>query len=131
MSSSKSHVSMEQKVCQVCGVVYDSGSILLDTRIRNGKLVESMDRNTITGYGLCEEHQKLHDEGYVALVECSNTNVGKTITQENANRTGNVAHLKRSVMAQVFDADIPENLPFIFIEIGVLDKLKAMQEQEE
>ena len=131
MNNSKSYVSLEQKICNVCGVVYDSGAVLLDTRIRKGKLIESMERNTITGYGLCEEHQRLFDAGYIALVECSNTNTKSTLSQENANRTGNIVHLKREVASHIFNTEQPANLAMVFIEIGVIDKLKAMMENEE
>ena len=126
---SKSHVSMEQKICLVCGAVYDSGAVLLDTRIINGKLRESMERNTITGYGLCEEHQRLFDAGYIALVECSNTNTKSTLSQENANRTGNIIHLNREVASHIFNTEQPADLDMVFIEIGVIDKLKAMMEE--
>ena len=61
----KSHVSLEQHVCLVCGTRFDTGAILLDRRLR-----ASMERHTATGWGLCPEHQKLSDEGFVALVEC-------------------------------------------------------------
>ena len=61
----KSHVSMEQHVCLVCGVAFDTGAILLDKRLR-----ASMERHTTTGWGLCAEHQKLADDDFVALVEC-------------------------------------------------------------
>ena len=50
----KSHVSLERHVCLVCGVAYDTGSILLDKRLR-----QSLERYTTTGWGLCAEHQKL------------------------------------------------------------------------
>lgn len=30
----KSHVSLEQHLCLVCSVTYDTGSILLDKRLR-------------------------------------------------------------------------------------------------
>jgi len=59
----KSYVSMERKKCGVCGKDYDSGSILLDRRLK-----ESMERHTLTGWGMCEEHQKLKDAGYIAIV---------------------------------------------------------------
>lgn len=61
----KSHVSLEQHVCLVCGASFDTGAILLDKRLR-----ASMERHTATGWGLCPEHQKLSDDGCVALVEC-------------------------------------------------------------
>ena len=60
----KSHVSLEQHVCLVCGKAFDTGTILLDKRLR-----ASMEHHTKTGWGLCPEHQKLADDGFVALVE--------------------------------------------------------------
>jgi hypothetical protein len=125
----KSHVSLEQKQCMVCGIIYDSGAILFDTRIRNGKLMESLEHNTVTGYGLCEEHQKLFDDGFIALVECSNTNVKDTLTQENAIRTGQICHLKRTVANDIFNVALPKDLPMVFIEVGVIEKIQAMTEK--
>lgn len=61
----KSHASLEQHVCLVCGARFDTGAILLDKRLR-----ASMERHTATDWGLCPEHQKLSDDGFVALVEC-------------------------------------------------------------
>jgi hypothetical protein len=61
----KSYVSLEQHLCMVCAIPFDTGSILLDRRLRS-----SMERHTTTGWGLCPEHQRLHSEGFVALVEC-------------------------------------------------------------
>lgn len=63
--SDKSHVSLEQHVCLVCDTAFDTGAILLEKRLR-----QSMERYTATGWGLCPEHQKLSDDGFVALVEC-------------------------------------------------------------
>ncbi|WP_161961946.1 hypothetical protein [Xanthomonas campestris] len=48
----KSHVSMEQRVCPVCGSPHDTGSILLDKRMR-----ARINEKTIVGRGLCPEHQ--------------------------------------------------------------------------
>lgn len=42
--SDKSHVSLEQHVCLVCGVAFDTGTILLDRR-----LGVSMRRPTASG----------------------------------------------------------------------------------
>ena len=48
----KSYVSMEEKVCPVCGIKHNHDcGILLDRR-----LIESMDKTTVTGYGEREEH---------------------------------------------------------------------------
>ena len=83
----KSHVSLEQHVCLVCGTAFDTGAILLDKRLR-----ASMERHTATGWGLCPEHQKLADDGFVALVECdpqrSGSQAGGRMKPEQAYRTG-------------------------------------------
>ncbi len=42
----KSHVSLEQHVCLVCGTAFDTGAVLLDKRLR-----ASMERHTATGWG--------------------------------------------------------------------------------
>lgn len=122
---SKSYVSMEQKVCVVCGIAYDSGAILMDTRLRN-----SMEVKTTTGWGLCDEHQKLMDEGYIALVEATGTEGSSTLKQENAIRTGNIYHLRRAVAHNIFNVKLPDDLPMVFIEPGVIEKIQAMQAPE-
>lgn len=127
---SKSYVSMEQKQCLVCGTVYDSGNILLDTRIVNGKLRQSMERNTVTGYGLCPEHQELFDKGYIALVEATSPSHGANLKPEDAIRTGTVCHLKREAADHIFNIPLDSKLPMVFVEPGVIGKLQAMTEKK-
>ncbi|MGA3985502.1 ATPase [Ralstonia nicotianae] len=120
----KSHVSMEQHVCLVCGVAFDTGAILLDKRLR-----ASMERHTPTGWGLCAEHQKLADDGFVALVECDpqrSGSPGDRLKPEHAYRTGRLAHLKRHVFAKMFNVPIETNQPCVFVEPGVIEQLEAM-----
>ena len=122
----KSHVSLEQHVCLVCGVAFDTGSILLDKRLR-----ASLERHTATGWGLCPEHQKLSDEGFVALVECDPQRSGSSarngnMKPEQAYRTGHQAHLRREVFARVFNVPIGVDQPCVFVEPGVIEKLQAM-----
>lgn len=120
----KSHVSMEQHVCLVCGVTFDTGAILLDKRLR-----ASMEHRTTTGWGLCAEHQKLADDGFVALVECDpqrSGSPGSSLKPEQAYRTGRLAHLKRHVFAAVFNVPIEANQPCVFVEPGVFEQLEAM-----
>jgi len=120
----KSHVSMEQHVCLVCGVTFDTGAILLDKRLR-----ASMERRTTMGWGLCAEHQKLADDGFVALVECDpqrSGSPGGSLKPEQAYRTGRLAHLKRHVFATVFNVQIEANQPCVFVEPGVIEQLEAM-----
>jgi len=122
----KSHVSLEQHVCLVCGVVFDTGAILLDKRLR-----ASMERHTTTGWGLCAEHQKMADDGFVALVECDPSrnglpSDGDRVKPETAYRTGRVAHLKRDAFAKVFNVPIATDQPCVFVEPGVIEHLQTM-----
>ena len=128
MSADKSHVSIEQNVCQVCGITFDTGSILLDKRIRN-----TMERETVTGMGLCSEHQKLFEAGFVALVEIDPKRSGlkgcgneTTLKSENAWRTGRMAHLRRAVFVAMINIRIDDKCPVIFVEAGVIDALQAI-----
>lgn len=122
----KSHVSLEQHVCLVCGTRFDTGAILLDRRLR-----ASMERHTATGWGLCPEHQNLSDDGFVALVECDPQRSGSPagggrVKPEQAYRTGRLAHLKREAFAQVFDVPIAADQPCVFVEPGVIEQLQTM-----
>lgn len=122
----KSHVSLEQHVCLVCGVAYDTGALLLDRRLR-----ASMQRHTTTGVGLCAEHQRLFDAGFIALIECDPQRSGQPsgtgrLKLEHAYRTGRLAHLKRDVFAAVFNAEIASGQAAVFIEPGVIERLQSM-----
>lgn len=124
--SEKSHVSLERHLCLVCGAEYDTGAILLDRRLR-----ASLHRHTTTGWGLCPEHQRLFDEGFVALVECDPARSGQPssadrLKPEQAYRTGRIAHLKRDSFARIFNVPIDAKLPAVFVEPGVIEKLEAI-----
>lgn len=122
----KSHVSLEQRVCLVCGVRFDTGSLLLDRRLR-----ASLAHHTTTGWGLCAEHQKLADNGFLALVECDPQRSGPLssvggMEPGQAYRTGRLAHLKREAFAWVFNVPIAVDQLVVFVEPGVIDRLQAM-----
>ena len=122
----KLHVSLEQHVCLVCGKAFDTGTILLDKLLR-----ASMERPTKTGWGLCPEHQKLSDDGFVALVECDPQRSGSPagsarVKPDQAYRTGRLAHVRRTVFAQVFNVSIDDKQTCVFVELGVIDQLQSM-----
>lgn len=121
---SKSHVGLEQHICVVCGHPFDTGAILLDKRLRN-----SLEHHTITGYGMCPEHEKLRSEGYVALVACdpqkSAVRPNQTITPDNVYRTGPIAHLRQEVFKQIFDVPVPDKM-VAYVEPEVITKLQAI-----
>lgn len=117
----KSHVGMETRLCLVCGVEYETGAILLDRR-----LVKSLERKNCTGWGMCEEHQKLKDEGYVALVGCDESKSrvkGGTVMPEGVYRTGDIAHIKSEAFQEMFDCDVPKD-GVAFCDSRVIEELK-------
>lgn len=122
----KSHVSMERHVCLVCGAEYDTGTILLDRRLR-----ASLKTHTTTGWGLCPEDQRRFDDGFVALIECDPAKSGvpssaDRLQPDQAYRTGRVMHLKRAVFVQIFNFPSESKLPCAFVDLGVIEKLEAM-----
>ena len=131
----KSHVSLEEKICMVCGHQFDTGATLLDPRMRMVKggggcrLAQSMEPKTLTGWGLCGDCQKRHDDGYVALVACDESasvlETDETIKLEGAHRTGQVAHIRRAIWDRVFDVPAPDG-PMVFCGAGVVEELAKM-----
>lgn len=130
----KSYVTLEQQRCLVCGKDFDTGALLLDRRLKN-----RFDMHTVTGMGLCQEHQELYDNGYIALVGIDpekSHDVGgdaSVMKFDDAYRTGRVAHLKADAWPKVMSAPLPERdgkmLPFVFVEDEVIDLLAQMQER--
>lgn len=111
----KSYVTLEQHVCPVCLKTFDTGNLLFDD-----KLCNVFEKYTVTGYGLCEEHKKVVEDGYVILVEVRE----RPKKGQDPCRTGNTAYLKRHVAKDIFpDIDVQD---VSFVEIGVLDKLREM-----
>jgi hypothetical protein len=124
--SGKSHVSMERHICLICTAEYDTGAILLHRQLR-----PRLEKYTVTGWGLCPEHQRLFDDGFVALVECDPARsgtpaAGEVVDPGRARRTGRVAHLKREVFSKLFSVQIAATLPCVFVEPPVMEKLEAL-----
>ena len=119
---SKSYVSMEAKQCLVCAKEFNVG-ILLDRSLH-----DSLESKTLTGYGLCDEHNELFEDEYIALIGIdeskSTVETNGNILPHNAYHTGNVIHVKYSVLAGFFNIPINKSLPIIFVEDAVIDKLK-------
>lgn len=128
--SDKSHVTMEQRVCEICGKPYDR-SILLDTRLR--KRFDNM--HTVTGMGLCPEDKAKMDEGYLALVEVdeskSKFEANGTLKPENAYRTGTMVHIRRTVAKKLFNVPVPDDLPAMFTNAEVIAKIVAMMPEKD
>lgn len=122
----KSHVSLEQRLCVVCAARFDTGSLLLDKRLR-----ASMKQYTVIGWGLCADHQKLFDEGFVALIECDPLRSGApeadgNLKPERAYRTGRLAHLSRESFLRLFNLPLQDKQACVFVEPGVIVQLQSM-----
>jgi len=113
----KSYVTLEQHICPVCLEVFDTGNLLLDSRLK-----ATFDMHTVTGMSLCPEHQKLADDGYFFLVECAGEpQPGKELT-----RTGNIASVQRGALEVIFNQETVASLkdvPLAYVEVGVLQNL--------
>ena len=117
----KSYVTMEQHVCPVCLNEHDSGAILMDTRLR-----DRFKHKTLTGWGLCEEHQKLADDDYVFLLEIDEEKSSQPFTLESVWRTGVVTSVRKEVAERVFDIHV-NSIAFVPPEVTeILQKLASV-----
>ncbi len=110
----------------MCGTKHESNEILI-----HKKLKDIPEDKRITGYELCPEHQKLHEDGYIALVVAKRYSTdGRTrMKLGEGDRTGEIVHMKRAVFSKLFDVDEEvASLEMIYIDEEVLGKIKAMQQ---
>lgn len=116
----KSYVGMGYSICPICGTKHDE-VVLLDRHLK-----QSLEREQCMGLALCPEHEAMKEE-FLALVEVNNVRAtgGSRLNPEDANRTGQVAHVKREVLGQLFDVAITDDIPMVYVEVGVIDALKA------
>ena len=121
------YVAVATKQCPVCGKVHSH-----NTEVLISKNLKSIGENTFTGIGLCEEHSKYFEDGYIALIgmdESKSTFLPNgNVDPKGAHRTGKAAYLRREVANKVFDTDIGSDLPMVFVEDQVVDMLAEMQE---
>lgn len=113
----KSHVTLEQHRCFVCGKDFNTGAILLDQKLR-----PCFERNTVTGNGVCQEHQKIINDGYIILIGATD--------ERGECRTGDICYLRESVFARMFNIPVPEK-KIAFIEPAVVTLLKEMHDHAE
>ncbi len=119
---------MEAKLCEVCCNQYETGAILLDRRLRN-----TLERINVTGQGgMCKKCDKLHRDGYVAIVGVKNNPEIYTghLKQEDADRTGSIAHLRKEAFLNIFNVEIPLK-GMVFCDEEVIEKLQSMMHPED
>lgn len=116
----REYVGMGVHVCPVCMKEHDE-VVLLDKRLR-----PTLERWNFVGWALCKEHEDRWQEGYIALIECSND---QQPTLENVKRTGVIAHVKKDVWPHLFNMPAPDT-PIAFMQQGVVEKLQALMPPE-
>lgn len=94
----KSHVSLEQHQCPICGKVHDTGALLLDKRLR-----QSLERHTVTGLSPCPECAERLKE-YVAMIVVARP----CRSLRDADRTGETLWVRREAWSKVFNSPVPE-----------------------
>ncbi len=120
---SKSYVTLEQAHCPICGEEKDTGSLLLDRRLR-----DTFEHKTTTGIAICMGCQARIDDGYIALVgadESKSVIIDDRIKPEGAYRLAEYLWLKRDVAIQMFNVDVAKH-PFIYIDQEAIDKVKEI-----
>lgn len=118
---SANYVAKGIATCPVCGQEH-TNSVLIKKRW-SGKPLEDQK----TGYQMCPEHQKLFDDGYIALVEIDET---KSDQQNGVFwRTGNVIHLKRHIFDEIFDIDVSSEMPICHVDSEVMQILQEMYDK--
>lgn len=101
-----SYVAMEKAVCPLCGIVHDSGAILLHKQLRD---IPELGPTTVQ---LCEECDTNVEAGYIGLVEIVEPDGGETLKWDNAYRTGHIIFVRKEKAEEIFGMEI--NCPFIF-----------------
>ena len=97
---------------------------LLSKDIKNSPLKYDI-RNGVT---LCPEHQKLYDDGYIAMLVVSNEETeGTKLSVHNAKPTGTLIHIKKNVAEEFFDIKI--SVPMIYISRELENTFRGWQEE--
>lgn len=127
----KSYVTMEQRKCVVCAKDYDTGDLLLNRRMQN-----VFEMHTLTGWGMCPEHQALKDKGYIALISADpqkSVPTGKhsndqELQPDDAFRTGRIAHIRSQVWDNIFTCPAPTK-GIAFVDDDTMDIVEKLYEQ--
>jgi hypothetical protein len=122
MIEEKSYVGMGHEVCLVCGTKHNE-AVLLDRRLSN-----TLTRDMVTGNSLCDKCQALSEE-YIAMVGVSNTGERRILKPEEAVRTGDIVHIRREAAARIFNTELDKDLPMVFVDTEVINRLKEMHNQ--
>lgn len=118
--SEKSYVGMGFYVCPICGNKHDE-EVLIDKRMK-----ATLTQYEYLGQQFCPEDQKKFDEGFIAFIECENSDSTKDVLkQEEAVRTGRIFHIRKDAIDKIFNT-LPIETPFVFCQKEVGDMLTEL-----
>ena len=126
--TNKNSIAIATHLCPICGDEHEH-----NTEILIHKGLGNIDPNKrCTGYGLCEEHDKLHKDGFVAMVaidpDKSTLGANGNYVFEEAYRTGDMVHIRVEVFNELFNTEWDMEKAFTYTEQAVLDHLRKMSE---
>ena len=116
-----SHVALGVTVCPVCDAQQEKNVLL------SRDLKPTLPKRVFTGFELCERCTDMERDGYLALVEILPESP-EPYKPDTVKKTGRLAHVKRSVANKIFSVPIPD-VPFIYVEQGVVAMLESIAEQ--
>lgn len=113
---------LKPRLCPICGKS-DSSRLILSKE----ETLAALELQKRSDWALCKEHQKLFDEGFIALVEAEpRLMVDGIVKETDARRTGKICHVRRSVAENLFGEAIDPRWPMVFCPPNVLESLQAM-----
>ncbi len=127
MNSDENFVAIAKHVCPVC---LDQHTY--NTEILINKKLKAIDPEKVTtGYSLCMECDDLNKNGFLALIEIidSYPEGNQKVSFQEANRVGNIVHLRREVVDSMFDVPVDKDTPLVFIDSKVMDMLKRIADR--
>lgn len=111
--------------CYVCLEEYMDGGV-----IRSPNLERDLPAYQFTGGGMCPEHAKMHNAGFIALVEIDMDKSrippsGEVANEEGIYRTGKMVHMDRGIAAKVLSKGDPASFGkyLLYVRIGMIDAL--------
>jgi hypothetical protein len=137
--SNGSHVALATGICAVCGRTYETGEVLLHKGLE--KVFPGSGKAPPTEYGLCEEHQKKYNEGYVALVgiDPEKCEAGVDVDEmrlDEVYRTGLLVFVRAGVWDKLFNVPLPlledgRTRPMVFVPDEVIHILQGRVQKDQ
>jgi hypothetical protein len=111
---------MEQNICPICRVTFDTGAILLDRRLR-----DSMERHTTTSLSICPDCTTQSEDGWIALVGANGPVQDGLLKPQDAVYAAEYLWVKRYVADQLFNVPLDTH-PFVYLEPAAIERVKEI-----